>query len=279
MQIKTGQVVVITGGGGGIARSLAIAFAERGCHLALVDINQQALEENKKALDDFAVTTTLHHADISKLESTNKLCQQVLEGHGKVNILINAAGLTLQKSFVTHTPADWERVVGVNLMGTVNCCQSFLPALKETGLEQQAHILNLSSLTAFVGLPNQSSYCLTKAAIRSLSETLYAELKEFGVGVTSVHPGAIKTDMIKATLHESDDIEVAKRSIEMVEKIGNTPEYAAEKMIRAIEKQSVRIRIGKDSIIVDILKRLLPSAFPKRIAAMSLKQKLVKQKN
>lgn len=275
MKIKQGHVAVITGGGGGIARSLAVALAERGCHLALVDINQEALEKNKRALSEFSVNVSLHTTDITNLDHTDELRDEVLKAHGKVNILINGAGLTLQKSFATHTSADWDRIVGVNLMGSINCCRSFLSALKSSGERCEAHIVNLSSLTAFVGLPNQAGYCLTKAAIRSLSETLYAELRPHGVGVTSVHPGAIKTDMLLATLHESDDIEVAKRSVKLVEKVGNTPEYAAQKMIQAIEKQKVRIRIGKDSIIVDILKRLLPSGFPKRIAAMSSKQKLV----
>ena len=154
-------------------------------------------------------------------------------------------------------------------MGVIFGCKAFIPALKETAKSEGAHIINMSSMAGMLGLPNQASYSSTKAAVRCISETLYAELHDDGIGVTAVQPGAIKTKMILATLQDSDDIEVAEKSYKLVEKIGNTPEYAADRIVRAIEKGSLRIRIGKDAVILDIIKRIFPNGLSKRMVGVA----------
>ena len=179
----------------------------------------------------------------------------VLAKHGAVNILVNNAGITYQKSFETHTIEDWEKIVGINWWGVLYGCHYFLDALKNSG---EGHIVNLSSMSAFVGLPGQTSYCATKAAVKLLSESMWAEMEKFNIGVTSVHPGAIKTDMIQATLKNSDDLEAAQRNYELAHKIGVTPEHVAQRIINAIEKKQLGIRVGKDAVLLDIIKRVFP---------------------
>ncbi len=177
-----------------------------------------------------------------------------------MNLLINNAGITYQKSFATHTIEDWEKIVGINWWGVLYGCHYFLEALEASG---DAHIVNLSSMSAMVGLPGQTSYCATKAAVRLLSEAMWAELDKLNIGVTSVHPGAVKTDMIQATLKNSDDIEAAQRNYKLAHKIGVTPEHVADRILTAIEKKQLRIRVGKDSIMLDILKRWFPVGIQK----------------
>ena len=271
MKIKKGMVAVITGAGGGIGRCVARALAEKGCDLALVDIDLNALQESHAAVSEFGGNTTCHVVDITSHEAVEAMAKEVLEQHGKVNILDNNAGITIQKSFETHTLADWDRVIGINLMGVIYGCQAFLPALKEAAKNEGAHIVNMSSMAGFLGLPNQATYSLTKAAVKTLSETLYAELYKDNIGVTSVHPGMIKTKMILATLEDSDDIKSAEKSYKMVEKMGIPAEYAAERIVTAIEKGRVRIRIGKDAVILDILKRLLPNTITKWLPKLAAK--------
>ena len=113
-------------------------------------------------------------------------------------------------------------------------------------------------MSAFVGLPGQTSYCATKAGVKLLSESMWAEMEKLNVGVTSVHPGAIKTDMIQATLANSDDLEAAQRNYEMAQRIGVTPEHVAQRIISAVQKNQLRIRIGRDAWLLDVLKRLFP---------------------
>ena len=258
-------VAAITGAGGGIGRALAITLAKRGCHLALADINQQGLEQTRALVVDYPIKTSLHVVDVTDPEQVNRFAEEAFSAHGRITILINNAGITLQKSFATHSRADWQRVIGINLMGVIYGCQAFLPYLKQA---DQGHIVNMSSLAGFMGLPMQSSYCATKAAVRALSESLYTELKYDGIGVTSVHPGAIKTDIMKATLAESDDMDAATKTMELAMRFALPVEVAAEKIVVAIEKNKQRLLIGLDSRMFEVLKRLLPSLSQKFMARM-----------
>ena len=189
----------------------------------------------------------------------------------RVNLLINNAGITLQKNFSTHTLEDWDRIVGINFWGVLYGLHFFDKHLRAA---DQAHVVNLSSMSSFVGLPAQSSYCATKAAIELLSSSLWAEWGAHGIGVTHVHPGAIRTDMILATLEDSDDVEAAKKNYDMAMRMGVDASFAAEKIIRAVEKNKKKIRIGKESYIFDYLSRFAP-----RLANLATRKIAEKQRD
>ncbi|MCX2973029.1 SDR family NAD(P)-dependent oxidoreductase [Halieaceae bacterium IMCC8485] len=260
------KVAVITGGAGGVGSALAVRLADRGCHLALVDISEEALTKVVNELSVENINITSHVVDITDKAQMSELPAKVLAAHGKVNILVNNAGITYQKSFETHSIEDWEKIIGINWWGLLYGCHYFLDALKDSG---EGHIINLSSMSAFVGLPGQTSYCATKAAVKLLSESMWAEMEKLNIGVTSVHPGAIKTGMIQATLKNSDDLEAAQRNYELAQRIGVTPEHVAARIIKAIQKKNLRIRVGKDAILLDLLKRWFPVGIQKllRLAA------------
>ena len=255
-----GRVAVITGAAGGVGRALAAELAGRGCHLALTDVNEAALDAAVTALASDAVKVTAHRVDVTSRDDMAALPAKVVAEHGGVNLLVNNAGITLQKSFATHSLEDWDRIVGINWWGVLHGCHYFLPALRDA---DEAHIVNMSSMTGFLGIPMQSSYCATKAAVKGLSESLWAELAPLGIGVTSVHPGAIRTDMIQATIEESDDLAFAERSYRMAQRTGVSPEKAAAKIVRAVERGRMRVRFGADAVVLDVLKRLLPTAIHK----------------
>ncbi len=263
------KVAVITGAGGGVGSALARQLADNGCHLALVDISEPALEKVSTALASTGVRISTHVVDITNRDQMAALPEVVLREHGKVNLLVNNAGITYQKSFATHTMDDWDRIVGINWWGVLYGCHYFLDALREAAREDRAHIVNMASMSASVGLPNQSSYCATKGAVRLLSKSMWGELKDENIGVTSVHPGAIKTDMIQATLKNSDDLEAAQRNYELAQRIGVTPEHVADCIIKAVHKNKLRVRVGKDSILLDILKRLFPIGTQKLLAKVA----------
>lgn len=255
MDIKTGHVALITGAGGGLGGALTQALAAKGCALALVDISAEALAKTAASLPSSAGKVTQHIVDVTDRTAMEALRDEVLAAHGRVNILINNAGITLQKNFSTHSLEDWERMVGINLWGVIYGCHFFDEALTQA---DDAHLVNLSSMSAFLGLPGQSSYCATKAGVQLLTDSLMAEWRLKNIGVTSVHPGAIRTNMIMATLEESDDIEQAKKNFDLAHKTGVDADYAAAKIIRAIEKNKPRLKIGKDAHIFHFIMRYVP---------------------
>ncbi len=260
MRVLKDRVAVITGGGGGLGRALAAELATRGCHVALADVDRDALTGSAAALSGHGVRISTHAADVTDREQMARLPAEVVSEHGGVNLLVNNAGITLQKSFASHSLEDWDRVIGINLWGVIHCCHFFLDTLRDA---EEAHVVNMSSMVGFLGLPMQSSYCTTKAAVKGLSESLWAELGAEGIGVTAVHPGAVRTEMMQATLGESDDLAFAKRSYDMAQRFGIDADRAAAKIVRAVLRGKLRVRIGTDAFLLDVLKRWLPVAVHK----------------
>ena len=256
MKTLNQQVAAITGGGAGIGRAMALRLAQEGCHLALADINRESLEETRELLRGYPVNVSLHTVDVRNFDQVCRFANDCVAHHGRVNVIINNAGITLQKQFASHSLEDWHRVIDINLYGVIHGCKAFLPYLEQA---EQAHIVNMSSMAGFMGLPVQASYCATKAAVKALSETLWTELKGQGIGVTSVHPGAIKTDIMQRTLAESDDIASATKAMEMAMRYAMPVDVAADKIVRAILKNRQRVLVGADSRAFDLVKRLLPS--------------------
>jgi short-subunit dehydrogenase len=250
------RVAAITGGGAGIGRAIALRLAREGCHLALADINRESLEETHDLLKAYPVNVSLHTVDVRDFEQVSRFAEDCVAHHGQVNVIINNAGITLQKQFTNHSLDDWHRVIDINLYGVIHGCKAFLPILQQA---DEAHIVNMSSMAGFMGLPVQASYCATKAAVRALSETLWTELQPQGIGVTSVHPGAIKTDIMQRTLAESDDIASATRAMEMAMRFAMPVDKAADKIVQAVLKNKQRVLVGADSRVFDLLKRLLPT--------------------
>ena len=119
MEIRQGDVAVITGGAGGIGSGLAELLAKRGCALVLADISQEALEKTKQSLNFSEQKISLHQIDVTDKVQMERLASEVIAEHGKVNILINNAGITYQKNFSTHTIEDWEKIIGINLWGVI----------------------------------------------------------------------------------------------------------------------------------------------------------------
>jgi NAD(P)-dependent dehydrogenase (short-subunit alcohol dehydrogenase family) len=258
MKELRGKVAVITGAGSGIGRALARAFAEEGCHLALVDIQPGGLQETAAALRERGLRVTTHVADVADRERMQALPAEIEAAHGAIHLLFNNAGVTINKSFEDSPLGEIDFVVGVNLWGVIHGCHYFLPHLKRQG---EAHIVNTSSLAGFLGLPRQASYCLTKAAVKSLSESLRAELACHGIGVTSIHPGTIRTNILRsAAARSGSQREETERLAGLMERFGMRPEKLARRVVRAVKANRARVRIGFDSYLGDWLKRLLPQA-------------------
>ncbi len=255
MKDLRGKVAVITGAGSGIGRALAEAFAAEGCRIALVDINEESLRETEALLIGLGVCTSVHIASVSDRERMAALPAEVNHEHGAIHLVFNNAGVTINKSFEDHALTDFDFVLGVNLWGVLYGCHYFLPYLKQQG---EGHIINTSSMAGFLGFPNQSAYSLTKAAVKAFSETLRVELAYYNIGVTSIHPGAIRTNILNAALTRSGDDEDTKKMAALVDRFGTSPGYLATKVVKAVKANRMRVLIGPDAYLFEFFKRLFP---------------------
>lgn len=253
-QLK-GKTAVITGAAGGIGHALASELANEGMNLALIDWDEVRLGATASDLDGAPGKVTTHKVDVSNALSIATARASILEQHGAVHLLVNGAGITLQKSFAAHETDDWNQVLAINLGGPVAMTRAFLPDLR---LQSEAHILNISSMAGFLGLPTQSSYSASKAALTAFGEALRVELASEGIGVTTALPGTIKTDLIQRTLERSENLEIAEKIVGGMQMVGMAPQKTARKMIRAIRRNKGRARIGLDAYLTDWIVRLHP---------------------
>lgn len=261
MRRLAGRVAVVTGAGSGIGRATSELLARRGCDVALVDVDEAGIRVSAERVAATGRRASLHLADVADRKRMQELPEEVLREHGHVHVLVNNAGVTVGRCFEDHTLEDLDWIVGVNFWGVVHGCKFFLPLLRR---EEEAHIVNLSSLAGFLGLPMQSSYCATKAAVRALSEALWTELSGSQVGVTSVHPGATGTRILRAS--RADDAESVARWADRLERRAMPPERVASRIVWAIERNRMRVLVGPETRLTDWLKRLFP-VLPHRLLA------------
>jgi 3-oxoacyl-[acyl-carrier protein] reductase len=179
------KVVFVTGGGKGIGRAVALAFARAGCDVAVCGRDRQALEATAgeiEAAERRALTVT---ADVSHEEAVNGAVALVLETFGRVDILVNNAGEYLTKPFIELSVADWDRIHGVNLRGTFLVCKAVVPGMIERGA---GHIFNVASVGARMPMKHATAYCASKYGVLGFSKALARELKPHGIKLQIVYP-------------------------------------------------------------------------------------------
>jgi short-subunit dehydrogenase len=260
MKRLDGRVAVVTGAASGVGRATANALAAKGCDVALVDIAEEPLSRAAAELAERGSRVSTHRTDVSDADRMQALPAEVVAEHGGVHILVNNAGVSVTGTFEEQSLEDLEWIIGINLWGVIHGCKFFLPELRRA---DEAHIVNVSSMFGFIGVPTQSSYCATKFAVRGLSEALWMELAESPIGVTSIHPGGVKTH-IGRTMRSYDD-EVRDATLEGLER-SRPPEAVAQAIVRAIEGRKLRAIVGAEAYAVEWMKRLLPIGTHKLIA-------------
>lgn len=261
------RVAVVTGAGSGIGRATAIALARKGCHLALADVNEATVRETAKTIESLGREVSCHLVDVSNKEAMGRFTEDVIGAHGKANIVVNNAGIGIAAPFEDHRLEDLEQIIGINLWGVVYGCWYFLPHLKK---QDESHIVNISSAAGINPAPGMSSYSLTKFAVRGLSESIRPELERYKIGVTSVHPGVINTNIPQATrfLREKDQ-KKKELGAKMFKRIGHSPDMAAEKIVKGIESNAQRVLIGAEAYAMDAIKRAFPVLGDKLLSGMA----------
>jgi short-subunit dehydrogenase len=250
------KVVVVTGAAGGIGEALARGLSAKGAHLALVDLDEARLVDVANDLERNGQRVSTHLADVGDRKRMEALPGEVVAEHGCVDVLINNAGVSVGAMFADHSIEDTEWLLQINLMGVIYGCKFFLPELLK---RERAHIVNLSSMFGIFSMPGQAIYSTSKAGVRAFTEALWTELDGTSVHLTSVHPGGIRTDVIRSA--RGMRAEDKARAVELQERFGMPVQRAAAKIIRGIENDRRRVLIGVDASIGVFLKRLFPVGF------------------
>ena len=258
----------VTGAASGIGRALAMELAARGCDLALADRDEgglQALAADiaKAQSGTQARKVTLHRVDVGEPEQIEAFAQAALSAHPALNILINNAGVALFGNFTEIDQAQMDWLMNINFWGVVHATRAFLPRLSR---QPEAHIVNLSSIFGIIAPPGQTAYAASKFAVRGFSESLRHELQaaKSPVRLSVVHPGGVATAIARNSRTGVGMTDNARRveSIERFETVARTtPAAAAQRILKGIEKNQLRILIGKDARVVDLLQRLWPSSY------------------
>ncbi|PRB81573.1 SDR family oxidoreductase [Pseudomonas sp. MYb185] len=256
MQVND-RVAVLTGAGSGIGRALALALAERGCHLALADLNAQALAQTAAEARVQGVRVSEHPLDVSNREAIAALPQVVMDEHGQVDLLINNAGVALGGNFEQVSTDNFDWLMSINFDAVVCLCRAFLPLLKQ---RPAARIVNVSSLFGLITPAGQTAYCASKFAVRGFSNALRLELQGSPVGVTVVHPGGVATAIATSARSPDDASEEQKQQkLARAQRLLRMPPVrAAQIILRGIERDKPRVVVGNDARVLSWLERLMP---------------------
>jgi len=261
MKTLEDKVVVITGAGSGIGRALALRAADLGAVLALSDWDEVGLVETAQQ-----VQTRTHRevrtdkVDVRDRDALRAYAASVHEQHGRVNVLVNNAGVALHGDFEETSYEDFSWVMDVDFWGVMQGTKEFLPHLIASG---DGHLVNISSLFGLVGMPGQTAYNSAKFAVRGFTEALRQEMLLAGhpVGVTCVHPGGIKTAIARNARATSshDSAAVARHFDTKLAKM--TPERAAEIILDGVLKNRPRVLVGSDAKAIDWVQRILGARY------------------
>lgn len=249
------KVAVVTGGSSGIGRAIALALAESGCKLAVIGTSRERIDGTLASMFE-AGQHRGYECDVSDRGAVMSLAEAVEHDFGQVDIIVNNAGITSSAPFAEFDMELFDRIVRTNFYGVVNCCLAFLPRLQSNG---RGHIVNMSSMLGFVGVPNQSAYVATKFAIRGFTESLWAELDGTGIAVTGIYPGTIQSEILQRASF-SDELEKAAM-MKMMDRFGIPAKVVAKKTIDAIRHRRREVIIGKDALAVVAMKRYFPNTF------------------
>ena len=265
----TGKVVLVTGAASGLGRAIAVAFAGAGSNLVVVDVDEVGLKETAGMVDAAGGSCMRQRVDVSNREQMEGMAEAVLREFGRVDILVNNAGVAVGGELKDIPIEDIEWIVGVNLMGEIYGTRLFLPGMVERG---RGHIVNVSSLSGLAVLPLHIPYTTTKFGITGFTEALWIEAGRYGVGVTLVCPGAIKTAiMSKARLHAPDAVRERVEGLwtSRLEKKGSDPEEVARRVLQAVQRNRFLLITGFESHLLYNLRRLFPGLNRRLVAAVT----------
>ncbi len=259
-----GRWVGVTGAGHGIGEAIAHYAARRGANLAICDIDPARLLTVEQALREHGVDVIAEEVDVSDAASVNRFAKVVHDRIDALDVLVNNAGVTLAASALETTPEDWERVLGIDLMGVIHGCSAFCPAMRER--DEGGHVVNIASMDGLAAMEGFAAYSTAKFAVVGYSESLRAELAHHHIGVSVVCPGPIRTALVSEMPERGrfagkygDRIRAENK------KKGVAAERVAKAVFRAVAKNRAVVPVTPLAWMTYYSKRVMPGMTAKAL--------------
>lgn len=255
-------LVSITGAGSGIGRHTALAFAREGAEIVVSDIDEGTAKETAAQIVARGGVAHAYTVDVSDADSVERFAEQVCAEHGVPDIVVNNAGVGHAGMFLDTPREEYDRVLAINFGGVVNCCRAFGRRMVDRGLG--GHVVNISSMAAYSPQQSMNAYATSKAAVFMFGDCLRAELDQAGVGLTTVCPGVIDTNIVHTTRFDApagkrDKVEARRAQLENVfAKRRYGPDKVAKAIVSAVKKNKPIRPVAPEAHLVYGVAHLFP---------------------
>jgi 3-oxoacyl-[acyl-carrier protein] reductase len=219
MELK-GKVALVTGGAQGIGKAVALMLARHGADVVVADVNLEKAAETAKEVEATGRGAMAVNVDVTRLSDVENMVESAIGRFGRIDILINNAGIARDKLILRMTEEDWDAVLDVNLKGTFNCTKA---VIKHMSKQRSGKIVNIASVVGEMGNAGQANYSASKAGVIGLTKTIAREFSQRGINVNAIAPGYIQTPMTDVLPDKAK--EELKRMIPM-ERLGQPEDVA-----------------------------------------------------
>lgn len=247
----TGKIAVVTGAGSGIGRATARLLASRGARVHVADLNEDSARAVAAEIEALGAVAVAHTVDVADPAAVEALAAAVFETESRVDILHNNAGIGHAANVEATTIEDWQRVIGVNLLGVAYGVQAFVPRMLAQG--RPATVVNTASEAGLVPTAKMAPYTTSKFGVVGMSEALNAELSPRGIRVIAICPGIINTAIVRTGIVRGEIAEVHDKAIAFYSKRGASPDVVAEAVLKAIDKPKLIVPVPKSHVLVPYL--------------------------
>jgi NAD(P)-dependent dehydrogenase (short-subunit alcohol dehydrogenase family) len=200
----TGKTALVTGGGRGLGKSIALALAEAGANVAITSRTESELQEVAKEINSFSRNALYASVDIRDKQAIQAFVDEVVEKEGKIDILVNGAGTNKRVPFLEVTEEDWDFVMDINLKSVLFASQAVIPYMQK---QKYGKIINIASLTSEIGLSNMPIYGASKGGVSQLTKALAVDFAQDGIYTNAIGPGYFKTEMTKVLFEDPKKVE------------------------------------------------------------------------